>query len=116
MRGGAALARSLEAAGGFPPFYCGMVEAGEASGNLAAVLYRLTEYLESMARLAESLRSALIYPAIVAIVCFGSLAVFIGFVLPQFEGILHDAGAQVPASVTIMLGDRAVRRRLVVAA
>jgi general secretion pathway protein F len=103
VRGGASLAHALAAAGGFPGFYCGMVEAGEASGNLAAVLYRLTEYLESMARLGESLRSALIYPTLVAVVCFGSLAVFIGFVLPQFEGIMHDAGVAVPTSVAAML-------------
>jgi general secretion pathway protein F len=103
VRGGSSLAHALAAAGGFPGFYCGMVEAGEASGNLATVLYRLTDYLESMARLAESVRSALIYPAIVAVVCFGSLGVFIGFVLPQFEGIMHDAGVAVPTSVAAML-------------
>jgi general secretion pathway protein F len=104
VRGGATLAQSLAAAGGFPPFYSGMVEAGEASGNLEAVLNRLAEYLESMAKLAESIKSALIYPILVAVTCLGSLAVFIGFVLPQFEGILIDAGAKVPWSVSAILG------------
>jgi general secretion pathway protein F len=104
VRGGATLARALEAAGGFPPFYCGMVEAGEASGNLEPVLNRLADYLESMAKLAENLKSALIYPILVAVTCLGSLAVFVGFVLPQFESILIDARAQVPTGVTIILG------------
>ena len=104
VQGGATLAHALNEAGGFPPFYSGMVEAGEASGDLESVLRRLAEYLESMARLAENLRSALIYPSLVGITCLGSLAVFIGFVLPQFEGILRDAGVAVPMGVSVMLG------------
>ena len=103
VRGGASLHQALVQAGSFPGFYAGMVEAGEASGNLGPVLHRLAEYLESMAKLGESLRSAMIYPALVAVTTFGSLAVFIGFVLPQFEGIFKDAGVAVPASVAVML-------------
>jgi general secretion pathway protein F len=104
VRGGATLAHAIAAAGGFPSFYSGMVEAGEASGDLQSVLHRLAEYLESMARLSENLRSALIYPSLVGVTCLGSLAVFIGFVLPQFEGILRDAGVAVPLGVSVMLG------------
>jgi general secretion pathway protein F len=103
VKSGAPLHQALAAAGNLPSFYAGMVEAGEASGNLAPVLNRLADYLESMARLGESLRSAMIYPALVAVTCLSSLGVFIGFVLPQFEGILKDAGVQVPASVAAMM-------------
>ena len=103
VRGGATLAQSLAAAGGFPAFYCSMVEAGEASGHLQPVLHRLAEYLENMARLGDNIKSALIYPSLIAITCFGSLAVFIGFVLPQFETILLDAGVKVPLGVRAML-------------
>jgi general secretion pathway protein F len=104
VRGGATLAHALAAVEGFPEFYVGMIEAGEASGNLPAVLNNLTDYLESMARLRESLTSALIYPALVAVTCLGSLAIFVGFVLPQFEGILREAGVAVPLGVSILLG------------
>ncbi|MGH7090730.1 MAG: type II secretion system F family protein [Stellaceae bacterium] len=103
VRSGAALHRALAEADGFPGFYAAMVEAGEASGNLVPVLQRLADYLEGMARLGDSLRSAMIYPALVAVTCLGSLAVFIGFVLPQFEGILRDAGAQIPTSLAAMM-------------
>ena len=104
VRGGAPLAQALASAGGFPSFYSGMVEAGEASGNLLPVLQRLAEYLDSMARLRDSVSSALIYPALVGITCLGSLAIFIGFVLPQFEGVLRDAGVAVPFGMRVMLG------------
>ncbi len=104
VRGGAPLAQALNEAGGFPSFYSGMVEAGEASGNLLPVLNRLAEYLDSMARLKDSVTSALIYPVLVGITCLGSLVIFIGFVLPQFEGVLLDAGVAVPFGMRAMLG------------
>ena len=103
VRSGASLAQAFATTGVFPEFYIGMVEAGEASGKLNAVLRRLGDYLESSARLRESLISALIYPALVAITCLGSLCVFIGYVLPQFESILVDAGAPVPFTTAALL-------------
>jgi general secretion pathway protein F len=103
VRTGASLAEAFAATGCFPDFYVGMVEAGEASGKLNAVLHRLADHLESAARLRESLTSALIYPALVALTCLGSLCVFIGYVLPQFESILVDAGAPVPLTTQVLL-------------
>jgi general secretion pathway protein F len=103
VRSGSSLAQAFAATNVFPEFYPGMVEAGEASGKLNAVLHRLADYLEASARLRESLVSALIYPALVAITCLGSLCVFIGYVLPQFESILVDAGAPVPFTTAALL-------------
>jgi general secretion pathway protein F len=103
VRSGSSLAQAFAAANVFPEFYIGMVEAGEASGKLNAVLHRLADYLETGARLRESLVSALIYPALVAITCLGSLCIFIGYVLPQFESILVDAGAPVPFTTEALL-------------
>lgn len=103
VRSGSSLAQAFAATNVFPEFYVGMVEAGEASGKLNAVLHRLADYLEAAARLRESLVSALIYPVLVAITCLGSLCVFIGYVLPQFQSILVDAGAPVPFTTEVLL-------------
>lgn len=103
VRGGAALAAAFAASGYFPDFYVGMVEAGEASGKLNPVLHRLADHLETASRLRGSLTSALIYPLMVAITCLGSLCVFVGYVLPQFESILVDAGAPVPFTTEALL-------------
>ena len=103
VRSGSSLAQAFAATNVFPDFYIGMVEAGEASGKLNAVLHRLADYLEAAARLRDSLVSALIYPALVAFTCLGSLGVFIGYVLPQFESILVDAGAPVPFTTQALL-------------
>jgi general secretion pathway protein F len=103
VRSGASLAAALAAADVFPDYYVGMVEAGEASGKLNIVLHRLADHLESVARLRDGVKSALIYPAMVAVTCLGSLIVFIGYVLPQFESILVDAGAPVPTTTQMLL-------------
>jgi general secretion pathway protein F len=103
VRSGSSLATAFAAAGGFPDYFVGMVEAGEVSGKLNAVLNRLADYMQSAARLRDSVKSALIYPIMVALTCLGSLFVFIGYVLPQFESILVDAGAPVPASTAFLL-------------
>ena len=103
VRSGASLAAALGSTGIFPDYYVGMAEAGEASGKLTIVLHRLADHLESVARLRDGIKSALIYPAMVAFTCLGSLIVFIGYVLPQFESILVDAGAPVPATTQFLL-------------
>jgi general secretion pathway protein F len=103
VRSGSSLALAFASVAVFPEFYIGMVEAGEASGKLNAVLHRLADTLESAAHLRESLVSALIYPALVALTCLGSLCVFIGYVLPQFQSILVDAGAPVPFTAAALL-------------
>ncbi|MGE3669708.1 MAG: type II secretion system F family protein, partial [Polyangiaceae bacterium] len=48
----------------FPPLYINMVEAGEASGTLEAVLERLADFLENQARLKGKVTGALAYPVL----------------------------------------------------
>src|SRR5690606_37712214 len=51
----------------FPPLYINMVEAGEASGTLEAVLERLADFMENQARLKGKVAGALAYPVLMAI-------------------------------------------------
>ena len=50
----------------FSRIYVNMIRAGEAGGILESVLRYLTEYLESTTALKEEIKSALIYPIILA--------------------------------------------------
>lgn len=81
----------------FGSFYINMVRSGEASGQLSAVLDRLVEYLESAKANRDSVVSALIYPAILLVVAVLSIAVMLGFVVPQFESLFADMGDALPA-------------------
>lgn len=91
----------------FGGFYINMVRSGEASGRLAEVLARLTEYLERSREVRGTVVSALIYPVILAVVAVLSIAVMLGFVVPQFEALFADMGDALPAltRAVIALGD-----------
>lgn len=80
----------------FGTFYISMVRAGEASGQLSAVLDRLVEHLESAKANRDSVVSALIYPAILLVVSVLSIVLMLGFVVPQFQTLFEDMGEALP--------------------
>lgn len=94
----------------FPPFYAGMVRAGESGGALAAVLARLADYLERAQAMREALRSAMIYPAVLSAMVVAAIAVMVTVVVPQFEAMIADAGSQVPATARAVMTVAALLR------
>lgn len=108
VKGGKPLSQGLEAYPElFGGFYVNMVRSGEASGRLGEVLERLSEYLERSREIRSTVISALIYPAILAVVAVLSVAVMLGFVVPQFEALFADMGDALPGMTraVIALGD-----------
>lgn len=98
VKGGKALSIALQPfEETFGSFYLSMVRAGEASGQLSAVLERLVEHLESAKATRDSVVSAMIYPAILLVVAVLSIVVMLGFVVPQFETLFNDMGDALPA-------------------
>ncbi|MEM1113674.1 MAG: type II secretion system F family protein [Pseudomonadota bacterium] len=98
VKGGKALSSALQGHDKvFSGFYINMVRAGEASGQLSAVLDRLVEYLQSAKATRDSVISAMVYPAILLTVSVISVAVMLGFVVPQFEPLFEDMGEALPA-------------------
>ncbi len=98
VKGGKSLSLALQPYDGiFGPFYLSMVRAGEASGQLSAVLERLVAHLESAKATRDSIVSALIYPAILLVVAVLSVVVMLGFVVPQFETLFNDMGDALPS-------------------
>lgn len=93
--------------GVFSSFYVSMVRSGEASGNLAGVLSELSVYLERSKAVRSTVVSALVYPAILAVVATLSVAIMLGFVVPEFESIFDEMGDGLPmlTQFIIVLGD-----------
>ncbi|GAB4279629.1 MAG: type II secretion system inner membrane protein GspF [Methylomicrobium sp.] len=105
VKSGSALADALESQSGvFSKFYLNMIRAGEAGGNLGAVLTRLSEYLERSKELKDTVTTALIYPVILLIMSLASLFVMLTFVVPQFSEMFESAGQALPVPTQIVVG------------
>ena len=97
VKGGKALSQALQPYEAvFGTFYINMVRSGEAGGHLSEVLNRLVEYLENAKANRDTVISALIYPAILAVVSVLSIVLMLGFVVPQFETLFEDMGDALP--------------------
>lgn len=91
----------------FTRLYVGLVRAGEAGGTLAATLGHIAGLMERERSLAATVKSALIYPALLLLTAAGSIALLLTQVLPQFVPLFEQSGAALPRSTRILiaLGD-----------
>ncbi|RKY03492.1 hypothetical protein DRP77_05990 [Candidatus Poribacteria bacterium] len=104
LRRGMSLADALEEHPDiFSPFYVSIVRAGETSGALKEMLFRLAGYLESEADLKGKVRSALAYPTLVA--SFATMSVFFltFFVVPRFSEVYAKMGAPLPLPTLLLV-------------
>lgn len=100
VRGGAVLSEAMDAMPEqFDEFLRTAIRAGEAGGALAEVLDQVAAYQERGARLMRALRTALIYPAILAFAAAFSVILLLTLVVPQFDQLFRQAG-QTPPLVT----------------
>ncbi|MEO7952817.1 MAG: type II secretion system F family protein [Polaromonas sp.] len=105
VRGGAALSKAMESQSGvFTRFYLNMIRAGEAGGALDVVLQRLTEFMERSRELKETVKSALMYPAILIGVAVLSVVILLMWVVPQFSQMFEESGKALPLPTQIVIG------------
>ncbi len=104
IEAGGALAEALSKhPAHFDRLYINLVKAGEASGILEAVLHKIATYLEKTEALKSKIKSALFYPAAVIVVAFVITAILMIFVIPQFEKLFSDFGADLPAFTKLVM-------------
>jgi general secretion pathway protein F len=104
LKGGKSLAESL---GTHPDYfsdlYINMVRAGEASGSLAIIFERLSEFERSRDDLRNYIISSMIYPALLTAVGLGSIFILLNFVVPRFSSIFSDSHLKIPVPTMMML-------------
>jgi type II secretory pathway component PulF len=98
---GESLARAME--GHFPAVVASSVASAERAGNLEEVLDRLRGYYEDRAETEEKMKSALIYPSFVTILCLLSFVVMVFFVLPGFKDLFLDMETDLPLFTRIIM-------------
>jgi general secretion pathway protein F len=87
----------------FSDIYRALVSTGEQSGELAAVMARLADYLERRQALRQSAGLALLYPAIVALVGLLIVAGLLAYVVPQVVQVFEQSRQSLPLLTRAML-------------
>ena len=104
LKGGRSLADSLAThPQHFSDLYINMVRAGEASGALATIFERLSEFERSRDDLRNYIVSSMIYPVLLACVGMASIGILLGFVVPRFATIFTGSSMKTPTPMLIML-------------
>ncbi|HEX2257277.1 MAG TPA: type II secretion system F family protein [Afifellaceae bacterium] len=85
-----------------PPEIVGLVKAGEASGQLAAILQRVAEDLQRRHRLGAQLTSSLIYPSLLVVVALVSMSIILTVLIPNLTP-LFDSPADMPTSLRMLV-------------
>jgi general secretion pathway protein F len=104
LKGGKSLADSLATRPShFSELYINMVRAGEASGSLAQIFERLSDFERTRDDLRGYIVSSLIYPCLLTLVGLGSIFVLLNFVVPRFALIFSDPRMKIPTPTLILL-------------
>ncbi|MEI6167220.1 MAG: type II secretion system F family protein [bacterium] len=91
IREGASLAGALMTMAPYiKPYEKAILEVGEKSGNLEAMLERLALFLEEQEHLREKIVSAMIYPAIILAFAIIVAVVLLGFVVPAAASVISE--------------------------
>ena len=102
VRKGSSLSAALEAQQVFPPLMLGMIRAGEGSGKLDQVAERLAIHYEKAHQMNQQVKSALMYPMILAILAVVVVIVIVTFVLPQFSDLFSTMDSLPGVTLALM--------------
>jgi len=104
VRGGKALSAVLETyEKDFSPIYVHMVRAGEASGALDQILFRLTEFLEKQLALKHKVTNATLYPALMLFVGISVLFFLMTFVVPKITAVFTSMKQALPWPTVVLM-------------
>lgn len=74
----------------FPNFFISMVQAGESSGSLDLVMKKMEDQYTSDAKLNNKIKSSMMYPIILAILCVAIVIIMFTFIMPTFKDLLTE--------------------------
>jgi type II secretory pathway component PulF len=87
----------------FPELFCNLVEIGEHSGNLDAVLRDLAEHYKKIDDLIRNTRKALIYPAFILLALVLAAYVFLTMVFPPLFELLEQFKVPLPTVTRVVM-------------
>jgi type IV pilus assembly protein PilC len=87
----------------FPDVYLGMLKSAEVTGHLDTVLEQLSEYLERDLEARRAITSALLYPVLVLLMSFVTIAILTIYVMPKFRTFFKELNAKLPLPTRMLL-------------
>lgn len=88
----------------FDDLFCNLVDAGEQAGALEDLLDRVATYKEKTEALKAKIKKAMNYPIAVVAVAIIVSAILLIKVVPQFESVFANFGAELPAFTQFVIG------------
>ncbi|MDX2506980.1 MAG: type II secretion system F family protein, partial [Gammaproteobacteria bacterium] len=87
----------------FDDLYCSLVQAGEQAGILDTILDKVATYKEKTEALKSKIKKAMFYPIAVIVVAIIVVTILLLFVIPQFEDMFSNFGAELPAPTMLVV-------------
>ncbi|MEW6169526.1 MAG: type II secretion system F family protein [Pseudomonadota bacterium] len=87
----------------FDDLVVNLIDAGEKSGTLEALLDKVATYKEKTEAIKKKVKKALTYPAAVIVVAFIVTGILLYFVVPQFQDLFQGFGADLPAFTMMVI-------------
>lgn len=87
----------------FPSSISYVIEAGEATGNLAPILRKVIDYLEEKEAIRKKMIASMVYPAFICTVAIAVVILFMTVLLPQIQNMLDRLGGEMTWSARILI-------------
>lgn len=87
----------------FNVLFVSMIEAGEVSGNLESICFRLAALQEQLMSLRRKVITASIYPVVSLVIIVAIVLGLLIFIVPQFASLYESKGAALPLITQFLL-------------
>ena len=89
----------------FPYLFINMVQAGEVSGKLDTIMFRMTEHYEKENKINGKIKGAMVYPIILGFISISVVTFLLIFIMPTFVEMFDGAALPLPTRIVIGIGD-----------
>jgi type IV pilus assembly protein PilC len=104
VEGGTALADALKKHPlHLEDLFVNLVRAGEHAGVLESLLHKIATYKEKTESIKGKIKKAMFYPAAVIVAAIVVTTILLIFVIPQFESLFTNFGADLPAFTQLVV-------------